>query len=323
MDKQIYGQGHTDIVPDQLLAKRISNEVFSKNIAQVLTPNIALADADFENDLLCGSVVTFMRQDIIDESLFQEVQGNEEPETDVIVLASDEVKICNKRSFKIKLSVDQLRKLQCNGLEDTYYQTIDKTISTSLDTMWDESHLAHMVMMAAGENTGNNALDGLVDLGSPDNPIIIPKDRVAGAKALEQVISDLHFALTKQEVMKFNGETALILPSLAANRAMPIFNDINHCCGDNNIRVNGQLPQTVFGFDTYSTNRTVLSTMHKGRRIFYIIAADKYASGFVSNMYNFKWFEGLFDWFLVGTEVHGSYITMPEHIAVAVVTFDN
>lgn len=323
MDKQVYGQGHSDIIPDQLMAKRISNEVFDKALDTVLTPNIAMADADFEGDLLCGSVVTFMERDFIDESLFQDTQGNEEPETDVVTLDSNQIKICNKKDFKIKLSVHQLRKLQCEGLDSVYFDTVEQTISHTLDYMWDESHLAHMIMMASRINTGNNAMDGLADLGSPDKPIVIPRNRAAGAEKLEEVFSALQLILNSHNAMTFTGDTALVMPTLVENRAQPIFRDLNICCGDDNIRVKGQLPKTIYGFDAYQTNRQVLSTVHNNRRIYYIIAADKKASGFVSDMYNFKWYEGLFDWFLVGTEVHGSYITQPDNIAVAVVTFDN
>lgn len=320
-DKHIYGQGHARIIPDQLIAQKISHEVFDRKLDEALTPNIALADADFENDLVCGSKVTFIRRDTVDETLFQGTQSNEDPETDVIELCPEEVEICGSKDFQIKLSVHQLRQLMCEGLDNVYFDTVDRTISDTLDVVWDESHLAHMLMMAAGQNTGNNALDGLANLGSPDNPIIIPADRTAGAEAMEDVITRLQLVLTTNNAMMFDGTTALILPTLAANRAMPIFRDINQCCGENNIRVTGQLDKTVYGFDTYQTNRRVMSTVHNGRRIFYIIAADKYASGFVSDIYNFKWWEGKRDWFLVGTEVHGSYVVQPYNIAVAVVSF--
>lgn len=319
--KTVYGTGHSRIIPDDLIAQRISNEIFDRKLDEVLTPNIAQADADFADDLVCGSKVTFLRRDTIDETLFQAVQGNEDPETDVIELCSEEVEICGRKDFQIKLSAHQLRQLQCEDLENVYFETVDRTISDSLDLIWDESHLAHMIMMAAADNTGNNAL-GMADLGSPDNPVRIPAGRQAGAEKLEEIYANLQLILMSRNAMTFNGETALIMPTLAANRSQPIFRDLNICCGDDNVRVQGQLSQTIYGFDAFQTNRKVLTTVHNGRRIYYIIAADKHASGFVSDMYNFKWWEGKRDWYLVGTEVHGSYVTQPEHVAIAVVTFE-
>lgn len=321
MDKQIYGQGHTRIIPNQLIADKISTEIFDRKLDESIIPNIALADADFEGQLLCGSKVTFLRRDTIDPTLFQDVQGNEDPETDVITLCAQEVEICGSKDFQIKLSVHQLKQLECENLDNVYFDTVDRTISDTVDLIWDQSHLATMLMMAARENTGNNAL-GLVDLGSAANPIVIPKDRMAGAAKLEEVFSNLQFVLTTRNAMNYNGDVALVLPTLVANRAAPIFRDLNVCCGEDNIRIKGQLPKTIYGFDSFMTNRQVLSVMYGGRRIFYIIAADKYASGFVSDFYNFKWWEDKRDWFLVGTEVHGSYVTYPEHIAIAAITFE-
>lgn len=322
MDAKTYGQGHNRIVPNQLIAEKISTEVFSKKLDESLTPSIALADADFEDDLVCGSKVSFIRRDTIDESLLQDVQGNEEPEVDTIELCHDEVEICGKKQFKIKLSVHQLRQLECENLDGVYFDTVEQTIGDTLELVWDQSHLATLLMMASRDNIGNTALDGLANLGSPDNPIIVPSNRTAGAEMLEDVITRLQLVLTSRNAMSFNGDTALILPTLVANRAMPILRDLNQCCGMDNIRIKGQLDKTLYGFDTFQTNRMVLNTVHNGRRIFYIIAADKRAQGFVSDIYNFKWWEGLHDWYLVGTEVHGSYVTMPENIAVAVVAFE-
>ncbi len=178
-----------------------------------------------------------------------------------------------------------------------------------------------MIMMAASSNTGNAAM-GMADLGSPDNPLVIPKDKTLSAKMLESIYQDLHLVLSANNAMDSDGDTALVLPTLAANRSMPIFTDLNTCCGNDNIRVNGNLPTTMMGFDPFKTNRKVLSTVHNGKRIYYIIAADKYASGFVSDMYDFEWQKIMHDWFLIGTEVHGSYVVQPEHIAVACVAFE-
>lgn len=321
MDKKIYGQGHDRIIPDPLLAAQIFHKIYEKKLDVALTPNIALADADFEDSLVCGSKVTFISRNTIDESILQDTQSNEDPETDTITLCPQEVEICGSKDFQIKLSVHQLRKLMCEGLDGVYFDTVERTISDTMDKVWDESHLAHMLMMASAINTGNTALEGLTNLGSPDNPIIIPADRTAGAEMLEDVVTRLQLVLQTHNAMTFSGDTALVLPTLAANRALPIFRDLNMCCGADNIRVKGQLEKTIYGFDTYQTNRRVLTTVHNGRRIFYIIAADKYASGFVTDVYNYKWWEDKRDWYLVGTEVHGSYVVQPDHVAVAVVTF--
>lgn len=321
MDKHIYGQGHGRIVPDNLIAEKVSNEIFEKKIDEAIAPTIAQANADFEGQLICGGKVNWIRRDTIKEDLFQDVQGNEEPETDVIQLCSDEAEICGQKKFKIKLSTDQLRRLQCEGLDGVYLDTVEKTIGDTLELMWNDSHFAHMIMMASMSNTGNAAM-GMANLGSPDNPIIIPSDKALAANMLESIYADLHLVLSANNAMENDGSTALILPTLAANRSMPIFRDLNTCCSKDNIRVNGQLPNTILGFDAFKTNRSVLTTIHNGKRIYYIIAADKHASGFVSEMYDFEWQKIMHDWYLIGTEVHGSYVVMPEHIAVACVAFE-
>lgn len=321
MSKQILGQGHGKIVPDDLIATKVAHKVFEKRIDDVITPNIALANADFEGDLVAGNKVSWIRRNTINEDIFQTVQGNEEPETDVIDLCADEAEICGLKKFKIKVSVDQLRRLAAENLDGVYIDTIEQTISDSVETMWNDSHFAHMIMMACANNTGNNAM-GAVNLGSPDNPIVIPRDPVESAVTLENVFFNLHYVLSANNAMQTGGETALVLPTLVANRSMKLFTELNTCCSEDNVLVKGNLPKTILGFDPFQTNRQVLSTVHNGKRIYYIIAADKHASGFVSDMYNFKWWEGMQDWYLVGTEVHGSYVTQPDQIAIACVAFE-
>ena len=234
MNNTIHGLGHDRIIPEALLANKISHTIFSNNLDTALAPNIALADAEFADNLVYGDTVVFMRRDTIDPSLLQSVQTNEDPEADTVSLCAEEVKICNKKQFRIKLSVDQYRHLMHEQLDSAYFETVEKTISDTLDLVWDESHLAHMIVQAYAGNTGNNALGGLANLGSPDNPIVIPAGRAA---------------------------------------------------------------------------------------LYYLIAADKHASGFVTDVYNFKWYEREQDWMLVGTEVHGSYVVQPKHIAIACITF--
>lgn len=320
-DKHIYGQGHGRIVPNQLLAKQISNQVFDRNLDVSIAPNIALANAEFEDQLLCGSTVTFLQRDTINEDLFQDTQSNEDPETDVIELCSREIEICGSKDFQIKLSVHQLRQLECEDLDNVYFETIEKTIGDTTEFIWDQATLATTLTMADALNMGNNAMGMGINLGSPDNPIEVPRAREPGAEAMEEVITNLQLTLSLRNAMTFDGDTALVLPTMAANKAQPIFRDLNQCCGDDNIRVNGQLSNTIYGFDTFQTNRAVLSAQHGGRTIYYVIAMDKHAVGFVSDFYNFKWWEGKRDWFLVGTMVHGAYVVYPEHIAVACITF--
>lgn len=319
--ENIDGLGHRRLVPDQLYADKVSHQIFDRNYDEALTPNIANAEADFENNLVYGDTVTFITRDLEDTTLFQETQGNEEPETDTIELCSTTIKLCAHRKFKIKVPYHELRKLEHEGLATPYLETVERTLEQSLKLMWDESHLAHMLVQADPLNMGNNAGEAGVNVGSPDNPIVIPQGMAAGAEKLEEVITSLQLLLVQQNAMSFGGDTALILPALAASRAMPILRDLNQCCSENNIRITGQLGKTLYGFDAFQTNRRVLITVHNGKKIYYLIAADKNASGFVSDIYNFKWWEGKFDTYLVGEETHGSYVVQPQHIAVACVTF--
>lgn len=319
--ENIDGLGHQRLVPDQLYAEKISHQIFERNYSEALTPNIALADAEFADDLVHGSVVRFITRDLEDTTLFQETQSNEEPETDTIELCSKEIKLVAHRRFKIKVPYHELRRMEHEGLADIYLGTVEGTLDQSFKVMWDESHLAHMLVQADPMNMGNYAGKAGVNVGSPDNPIVIPQGMAAGADKLEEIITNLQLLLVEREAMNFSGDTALVLPALAASRAMPILRDLNQCCSENNIRITGQLGKTLYGFDTFQTNRRVLSTIYNGKKIYYIIVADKRASGFTSDIYNFKWWEDKFDTYLVGEEVHGSYVVQSGHIAVACVTF--
>lgn len=322
MATQILGAGAGANVPDHMIPEKVSKKIMIHGVNCNMAHNIAMADAEFEGDLICGDKVKWFVGKHTDSSILQSVQGNEDPETTVVNLCSESAEVCGMNKFKIKLSTDQLRKLQCADLADMYINYLEDLIRSTVEDSWDNSHMAYLLQMAAAENTGNNAL-GLVNLGSPDNPIVLSKtDRSLNADILEALFMDLHTVIGEQQGECAEGDNALVMSSLVSSSALKVFSDLNTCCSENNVRITGNLPTTILGFDPFKTTKKVLTVNYKGRQLHYIIAVDKHASGFVSDMYNFRWHQEAFDWFLVGTEVHGSYVLKPEHVSVAVVTFE-
>lgn len=323
MASNILGIGASKNTLIDVMPEKIAKQVIVHGVQCNLSPNIAHADADFEGDLVCGNTVKWFTDKHTDSTLLQSVQGNEEPEVTSVDLCTETAEICGMHKFKIKLSTDDLRKLECDGTKDLYMDRMYSKIQNTTEDLQDNSHISYLLMMAKAENTGNNALGMGINLGSPDNPIKLSKtDRDANAVTLEGLFYDLYTVIGENQGECGDGDNALIMPSMVASSALKVFSDLNTCCGDDNVRITGNLPSTILGFDPFKTTKKVVTTTYKGRKIHYIIAVDKKASGFVSDMYNFKWHEEAFDWFLVGTEVHGSYVLKPEHIAVAVVTYE-
>lgn len=315
------GTGHHPVIDYAKLPEKLSTRILQRNTESALIPSIAHASADWDDDLVAGSKVKFFRENEIITKWFQDVQINEDPETHHHSLECEEVEILGEKSWDIKLSKREQRALQVQGLEAPYFQTLESRMVKGLEMLYDESHLAHMITGASAINTGNRA-HGQFDLGSPDNPIVIPRSFQQAEPIVEQVITNLQLALQLQNAMTTNGETALIMPTLFANKAQSLFTDHNTCCGKDNIRVTGNMSKTIYGFDTFQTNRQVMSVLHNGRRIYYVIASDKKASGFVADCYGFEWYKGKFDQHLVGTTVFGSYVTQPDQIAIATITFE-
>lgn len=321
MNRKNNGQGFGQ--NDDFQATSISNSIFISLANESLVPNIALADAEFEGDLTKGDKVKFFVEFEEDNrELWQKVQENEATEPDVINLKTVEMELCNTRSIDIKLSVNQLRDLKNHGKDSIYFNVVNHRMKTSLEELWDESHLAHLLMMTSKDNTGNHAL-GQYDLGSPDNPIIIPADTDKQADTIFKLLNNMESVLAERNAAKLDGSNFLILPNRVYSSGRSLFIDHNICCDlEKSIIVTGRMPKTLLGFDAFRTNRRVLRTKHNGRDIYYVILGDKKANGFVSDIYNVKWHEEKRDWFLVGTEVHGSYVTNPNHFAVAVVAFE-
>lgn len=323
MGDVIHGAGANKIIPDDTIPDIISDNVMIHGYQCNVAPNIAKAAAEFEGELVCGNTIKWLVGKHSDESILQQVQGNEEPEATIINMCSETAEICGKNDIHIKVSVDQLRKLECADKRETYINYIEGLVQNTFEESWDNSHIAFLIQMAKKENTGNNALGLGINLGSPDNPIILSKtDRQMNADILEGVFSDLHLVLGEQQGECEEGDNALLMSSMVTSSALKVFSDLNTCCSEKNVRVTGNLPQTVLGFDPIKTTKKVMRVRYRGRILHYIVAAAKDASGFVSDTYNFKWWEGKRDWFLVGTEVHGSYVLKPEHVAVAVVAFE-
>lgn len=316
------GTGHQPVIDyNKTLPIELSNQVFQKSVESALTPNIAKANAKWEGALTAGKTVKFFRQDDTDTSWLQDTHLNEAPETHHHILECESVEIRGLKKWKFKLPDDELYILQENDLSDPYFQTLGDRINRGLEKLYDESHLAQMIVSADAINTGNRA-HGQFDLGSPDNPIVIPRNFQQASDIVEQVVTNLQATLQLQDAMTTNGDTALIMPTLFANRAQSLFTDLNTCCGKDNIRITGNMSKTIYGFDTFQTNRQVMTIRHNGRQIYYVVASAKQASGFIANCYGFEWQKILHDYYLIGTTVYGSYVTQSHQIAIATITFE-
>jgi hypothetical protein len=140
--------------------------------------------------------------------------------------------------------------------------------------------------------------------------------------ALEAVYRDLNYVMQENNAMMYGGGTFCLSTSYVGSRSTSILNDLNLCCGEDNVRINGRLPSTIHGLDMFNSNRRILTQIVDGKELHYIIVGNKKANGFLTAIYDMMWHDRGRHWILMADEVHGSYVTHKDQIAVAVVTFE-
>ena len=304
--------------PDKLSASIVYNYQFCS-----ITPVIARSDFLSEEELYCGAKVIFgVEQDL--DIFGMATDNNEAPETiSGPGIETDSLVICQSKRFRWKLS-NADKRIMCANFE-RWQSNVRRQINKNITKLIDAYSIPKIIASASPHNVGNNAgvMNHDVDLGWQDETAL-PGNTKEGFESMVlsivEVAQQAGWECGEGEVAG-EGERAaavLLIPLKLRRYALLNLKDLNTCCGENNVMVNGRIGSNFYGFDIISTRYLAPINIDSVGTVVPVVAVDTnrilHAFDVISN----KWYEGEFEDFLVGEFIWDTEVIDPLGVIVAI-----
>lgn len=296
--------------------------VYSYQICSV-TPVIARSDFLDEEDLYCGAKVIYgVEQDL--DIFGMSTDNNEAPETiSGPGIETDSLVICQSKRFRWKLS-NADKRMMCSNF-DRWQANVRRQISKNITKLIDAYSIPKIIASASPNNVGNHAgvLNHDVNLGWQDETALKGNSKEgfeAMVLSIVEVAEQAGWECGEGEVAG-EGERAsavLLIPLKLRRYALLNLKDLNTCCGENNVMINGRIGSNFYGFDVISTRYLTPINISNVGTVVPVVAIDTnrvlHAFDVISN----KWYEGEFEDYLVGEFVWDTEVIDPLGVIVAI-----
>lgn len=304
--------------PPKLTAKI----VYNYQICSV-TPRIANSDFLSDEELFCGSKVIFGVEQELD--LFgMETDINEEPETmSGPGIDSASLVICQARKFKWKIS-NHDKRMMCDNF-DKWEANIRRQISKNITKLIDAYSIPKIIASASPNNVGTNAgvMTHNVNLGDQGTNALDGNTKEGFEDMilrLKEVAQQAGMSCGEGEVAG-EGESAnpvILIPIQLEKWALQNLKDLNQCCGENNAMVTGQIATNFYGFQIIVTRWLAPENFGAAGTLAPVVLIDPNRVLHAFDVITNKWWEGMFEDFLVGEFVWDTNVLHPLGIAVAI-----
>lgn len=320
----IAASGYTSPISSLFTPNQISDKIVSAYYSGALTPQLAKSNFFSDEELFCGASVTFGRETPLD--LFtQAVDNNEHPELiENVGMETDTLTICQHRKFEVKIS--NLDKRQMCQHFAMWEASLRKRLDRGIIRLIDAYTVPKILASASPHNVGKNAgkITAMHNLGTQDDNAL----QIRSAEEFEDLVFTLREVAQEAGMTLGSGETpyegeganpVLLIPSHMERYAMKLMRDLNTCCSDNNIRVNGKLG-TVYGYDVLTTS--LLTPVDFGGgvgKLNHIALIDRNQVLHAMDIITNKWWEGKYEEALVGEFIFDTHVMNPDGVIVATV----
>lgn len=304
--------------PPKLTAKI----VYNYQICSV-TPRIANSDFLSDEELFCGSKVIFgVEQDL--DMFGMETDVNEEPETmSGPGIGSSSLVICQSKKFKWKIS-NHDKRMMCDNF-DKWEANLRRQISKNITKLIDAYSIPKIIASASPDNVGTNAgvMTHDVNLGNQGSEALDGNTK----EGFEDMILRLKEVAQQAGMMCGEGEVAgegedanpiILIPLQLEKWALKNLKDLNQCCGENNAMVTGQIASDFYGFQIIVTRWLAPADYGAAGKLAPVVLIDPNRVLHAFDVITNKWWEGMFEDFLVGEFVWDTNVIHPLGIAVAI-----
>lgn len=306
--------------PPKLTAKIVLNYQVC-----TVTPQIAQSDFLTDEELFCGAKVIFgVEQDL---DLFgMETDINEEPETfSGPGTDSASLTICQSRKFKWKLS-NHDKRIMCNNFS-RWEANIRRQISKNITKLIDAYSIPKIVASASPDNVGtaagkqthsinlgdqgSNALDGNTKQGFEDMVL-----------AIQDVANEAGWMCGEGE-MTGDGEVVeqpvLLIPQKLRKWALKNIQDQEAgCCTNDRVQITGRISHNYYGFQVISTRWLAPANFGPAGALAPVVALDPQQVLHAFDVVTNKWWEGMYEDYLVGEFVWDTSVIKADGVIVAI-----
>lgn len=295
--------------------------VYNYHICSV-TPVIARSDFLTNDELYCGAKVIFgVEQDL---DLFgMTTDNNEHPETiSGPGIETDSLVICQSKKFKWKIT-NADKAMMCNNF-DRWESNVRRQISKNITKLIDSYSIPKIIASASRHHVGHNAgiMNHDVDLGWQDGTALAGNTK----EGFENMVLNMIQVAMQAGWMCGEGELAgegesakpvLLIPLSLHRYAMENLKGLNNCCGENNVMVKGYIGTTFYGVDIIAT-RYLAPMKTKAGTIVPVVMVDPNRILHAFEVITNKWYEGMFEDFLVGEFIFDTEVIDPKGVIVAI-----
>lgn len=304
--------------PPKLTAKIVLNY----HICTV-TPQIAQSDFLSDEELFCGTKVIFgVEQDL---DLFgMETDNSEHPETfSGPGIDSASLTICQARKFKWKIS-NHDKRIMCNNFAK-WEANIRRQISKNITKLIDAYSIPKIIASASANNVGTHAgvLTHNVNLGDQGVNALSGNTK-AGFEgmvlSLKEVAQQAGMMCSEgeQEGEGPSAQPVILIPLQLERWALQNLKDLNQCCGSDNAMVTGQIASNFYGFRIIVTRWLAPADFGPAGILAPVVLVDPNQVLHAFDVITNKWYEGMFEDFLVGEFVWDTHVINNMGVAVAI-----
>lgn len=304
--------------PPKLTAKIVYNYQICS-----ITPQIANSDFLTDEELFCGAKVIFgVEQDL---DLFgMETDNNEHPETlSGPGIDTSSLTVCQSRKFKWKIS-NHDKRIMCSNFA-RWEANIRRQISKNITKLIDAYSIPKIIASASPHNVGRNAgiLTHSVDLGD-QGANALEGNTVEG---FEDMILRLQEVALQAGMMCGEGEVAgegesanpvILIPLQLRRYALENLKGLNVCCSDDNAMVTGLITTDFYGFRLIATRWLTPASFGAAGNLAPVVLVDPNKVLHAFDVITNKWWEGMYEDYLVGEFVWDTHVIDPLGVAVAI-----
>lgn len=326
MSNQINSAGYGGDIKGSVFAPdRISSKIVMEYHRCSLLPAIAKSDFISTEELMCGGKVIYAVEQPLD--LFgSDRQNNEHP--DVFSgpgFDHNALTICQGRKFEWKLS-NYDRRIMCENF-GLWEESIRRRLDTGVRELIDVYSITKIMASAASYNVGNNAgrLTRSINLGAQDSTALT----ITSIEDFEDLLFRLRQVATEAGMMGCgtadtnlpgpSGSPVIIIPQELDKWAMKLYHSYtSQCCNERNAMVTGYIGN-LLGFEVFTSMKLQAAQYGAAGYIAPVLLIDPSQVLHAFEIIDSKWYEGKYEWSLVGEFVWDTHVIRPEAVAVAFV----
>lgn len=323
MSRNLSAVGYESVEGSLFAPPKITAKIVYNYHICTVTPQIAKNDMLTDDELFCGARVIFgVEQDL--DIFGMETDNNEHPETlSGPGVEADSLVICQSRKFKWKIT-NHDKRIMCNRF-DEWEANVRRQISKNITKLIDAYSIPKIIASAAPYHVGTNAgkTSRSINLGDQGSNALNANSKEGFDNLmhdLQQVALEAGMSCGEGEIAG-DGEAAVkpvvMIPPALKRYALANLRELNTCCSADNVMITGELGD-YNGFTIIVTDWLQADTYGSAGRLAPVVMVDPNRILHAFDVITNKWYEDMFEDYLVGEFVWDTHVMKADGVAVAI-----